>query len=72
MVFALFNPLRLRVQRVVDRHFNRTRYDAKRVMEGFADSLRERVDPERVVDGWTNTVARCSPPRSQSGSRNDE
>ena len=62
VVFALFNPLRLRVQRVVDRRFNRTRYDAERVMEGFADSLRERVDPERVVDGWISTVTRTMQP----------
>jgi hypothetical protein len=62
VVFALFNPLRLRVQRVVDRRFNRSRYDAERVVEGFAYSLRERVDPERVVDGWISTVTQTMEP----------
>ena len=62
VVFALFNPLRLRVQRVVDRRFNRSRYDAERVVEGFAYSLRERVDPERVVDGWVGTVIQTMQP----------
>jgi hypothetical protein len=41
---ALFNPLRLRVQAVVDRHFDRVRYDAERVVGQFAVQLREQVD----------------------------
>lgn len=56
-VAAMFNPLRRRVQEVVDRRFNRSRYDAERVMEGFADSLRDRTDPEGLVAGWMNVVS---------------
>jgi hypothetical protein len=63
-VFALFNPMRVRVQGVVDRRFNRSRYDAERVMQGFADSLRGRVDPDRVVDGWISTVNQTMQPAS--------
>lgn len=62
VVFALFNPLRQRVQRWVDRRFNRSRYDAERVVEGFAYSLQERVDPDRVVDGWIGTVIQTMQP----------
>jgi hypothetical protein len=43
-VAALFSPLRRRVRTVVDRRFNRARYDARRTMEAFAHQLREDVD----------------------------
>jgi hypothetical protein len=41
---ALFQPLRRRVQQLVDRRFNRRCYDAVRTVDGFATRLRGQVD----------------------------
>lgn len=41
---AVFNPLRRRVQAVVDQRFDRARYNAERVVAKFSVQLREEVD----------------------------
>ncbi len=61
---ALFNPMRRRVQGIVDHRFNRSRYDAERVMTGFTDTLRDEVDPEKVVGGWVSVVNETMHPAS--------
>jgi hypothetical protein len=45
---ALFTPLRRRVQRAVDRRFNRARYDADRMVDAFAARLQDAVDLDTV------------------------
>jgi hypothetical protein len=47
-VAALFQPLRRRMQDVVDRRFNRSRYDADRTVEAFRTRLRSQVDLDTV------------------------
>jgi hypothetical protein len=48
VVAALFNPLRVRVQKVVDQRFNRSKFDAQRVLDEFAIQLRDDVDLEHM------------------------
>lgn len=61
-VAALFTPLRRRVQNFVDRRFNRSKYDAERVMDEFALSLRDETDVGEIVDGWVQVVATTMQP----------
>jgi hypothetical protein len=48
VAFALFQPLRRRVQRAVDHRFDRARYDGERIAAAFAEQLRQEVDLGRV------------------------
>ncbi|HVM19635.1 MAG TPA: hypothetical protein VM307_06720 [Egibacteraceae bacterium] len=48
-VAAAFQPVRRRVQQVVDRRFNRAAYDADRTVRAFAERLREPVDVADVA-----------------------
>jgi hypothetical protein len=53
---ALFNPLRWRVQAVVDRRFDRARYDAERVVGQFSVQLRDQVDLDVLGEGLLGVV----------------
>lgn len=55
-VAALFNPLRRRIQRVVDRRFNRSRYQAEEVAEEFATKLQTSLTRHQLADIWEQTV----------------
>jgi hypothetical protein len=53
---ALFTPLRRRVQRIVDRRFNRARYDADRTIAAFAARLKDAIDLDTAGDDLATTV----------------
>ena len=65
-VFFLFNPLRLRVQRFVDRRFYRSRYDAQQVADQLAGRVRDQVDPDAVAIQWVEVVQETLQPASVS------
>lgn len=56
VVAGVFGPARRRIQRTVDRRFNRARYDGRRIVEEFATALRDEVDVEVLRSRMAATV----------------
>jgi hypothetical protein len=63
---ALFNPLRRRVQHLVDRRFNRARYDADAIVSAFTLRLRDAVDLDTVRGELLHAVDRAVEPSHAS------
>jgi hypothetical protein len=59
---ALFSPLRRRVQHVVDRHFNRARYNADQTVAAFAARLKDAVDLDAIRDDLAGVSYRALEP----------
>ncbi|HEY7966189.1 MAG TPA: hypothetical protein VID68_04115 [Solirubrobacteraceae bacterium] len=59
---ALFNPLRRRIQRLVDRRFNRARYNAEATVAAFTTRLREAVEIDAIRSDLVDTVRRAVEP----------
>jgi hypothetical protein len=55
-VAALFNPIRVRVSNRVDRRFNRSHYEAQRVIDSFAATLQDEPDLENLVERLERVV----------------
>ncbi|HEY8632367.1 MAG TPA: hypothetical protein VIL50_04370 [Candidatus Limnocylindrales bacterium] len=64
VVFALFQPVRRRVQGVVDHRFDRDRYEADRIAAAFAERLRDEVDPSRLRHELDEVLAQTVAPSS--------
>lgn len=59
---ALFRPILTRVQGLVDRRFNRQRYDGQLAVEQFADRLRHQVHPSTVSEELVATIGQTVRP----------
>jgi hypothetical protein len=59
---AAFNPVRRRVQHLVDRRFNRARYDADLIVAAFAGRLQDATDPDATTLDLSVTVQRALEP----------
>lgn len=65
-VAALFNPLRRRVQKAVDRRFYRTRHDPGRVSDGLNHRIRDEVDAARIMTHFAITVEEVFAPEGMA------
>jgi hypothetical protein len=64
--FALFQPIRRWVQDAVDRRFARSRYDTARMLDGFAEQLRDEVDLDDLRADLLAAVSRAMAPAHSS------
>lgn len=64
LVAALFTPIRRRVQRLVDRRFDRARYDGDRMASAFSTRMRDAIELPTVTADLDRTVRAAIAPTS--------
>ena len=62
VIAALFQPLRSRIQQVIDRRFYRRKYDAKRIIDAFSATLRSETDLARLSEQLVAVVQETMQP----------
>ena len=65
-IAALFNPLRGRIQAVIDRRFYRRRYDADRALAAFSGTVQDEVELEDVSQAQLRLVVETVQPSQSS------
>jgi hypothetical protein len=62
LIAALFNPLRKRIQWIIDRRFYRRKYDARKTLEAFSTKLRNETNLEALNDELVGLVRETMQP----------